>query len=327
MRSPSGSGKRAPSSNPSPPRSARSSSASARWSSGCSIGLLCDGHVLLEGVPGLAKTLTVRTLADAISAQFQRIQFTPDLLPADLIGTHDLQPADRRASPSARARSSPTSCSPTRSTAPRPRCSPRCSRRCRSGRSPSASTPTRCPSPFLVLATQNPIEQEGTYPLPEAQVDRFMLKVKVGYPTREEERVILDRMGGGEAARGASRSSRPEQIASARERRAADLHRRQGQGLHRRPGLRDARARASYGLKELGRLIEYGASPRATHLPDPGGPGARVPAPPRLRHARGHQGHRPDVLRHRVIAHLRGRGRGAHAEQIVQRVFERVEVP
>ena len=126
--------------------------------------------------------------------KFQRIQFTPDLLPADVVGTVIYNQRPRRVRVQAGARSSRTSCSPTRSTARPPRCSPRCSRRCRSARSRSATRPTRCPIRSSCMATQNPIEQEGTYPLPEAQVDRFMLMIKVGYPTREEERAIMDRM-------------------------------------------------------------------------------------------------------------------------------------
>ncbi len=164
------------------------------------IGLLSNGHVLLEGVPGLAKTLTVHTLADGISARFQRIQFTPDLLPADLVGHDDLQPAGRAASPSGRDRSSPTSSSPTKSTAPRPRCSRALLEAMQERQVTIGDKTYPLPEPFLVLATQNPIEQEGTYPLPEAQVDRFMLKVKVGYPSRDEERVIMDRMGGEDVA-------------------------------------------------------------------------------------------------------------------------------
>ena len=147
------------------------------------IGMLTNGHVLLEGVPGLAKTLTVRSLADCIDLDFQRIQFTPDLLPADLIGTmifdqstrKDFVPrkgpvftnvllADEINRAPAKVQSALLS-------------------RCRSARSPSVMTTYNLPHPFLVLATQNPIEQEGTYPLPEAQVDRFMLMIKVGYPT------------------------------------------------------------------------------------------------------------------------------------------------
>ena len=153
------------------------------------IGLLAGGHVLLEGVPGLAKTLTVRTLADAHRASTSPASSSrPTCCRPTSSAPQIYNPQHRRLHRPARARSSPTSSWPTRSTAPPPRCSPPCSRPCRSARSPSATRPTRCPQPFLVLATQNPIEQEGTYPLPEAQVDRFMLKVKVDYPTRDEER-------------------------------------------------------------------------------------------------------------------------------------------
>ena len=153
------------------------------------IGLLAGGHVLIEGVPGLAKTLTVRRSPRRCTRTFARIQFTPDLLPADVTGTTIYNPADGRVHAASRARSSPTSCSPTRSTARRPRCRPRCSRRCRSGRSRiGGETLSRCREPFLVLATQNPIEQEGTYPLPEAQVDRFMLKVAGRLPDARRRR-------------------------------------------------------------------------------------------------------------------------------------------
>src|SRR5687768_14894751 len=157
------------------------------------IGLLTGGHVLLEGVPGLAKTLTVRTLCHAISAKFARIQFTPDLLPADVIGTviynqqkgeftsklgpvfANLVLADEINRAPAKVQSALLEAMQERQVTIGDRTYP-------------------LPSPFIVMATQNPIEQEGTYPLPEAQVDRFMLKCKVGYPTREEERKIMDRM-------------------------------------------------------------------------------------------------------------------------------------
>src|SRR3954470_20992852 len=157
------------------------------------IGLLCNGHVLLEGVPGLAKTLTVRTFADALSALFQRIQFTPDLLPADLIGTviYNQQTssfavrkgpifanvilADEINRAPAKVQSALLESMQERQVT-------------------IGNNTFPLPQPFIVLATQNPIEQEGTYPLPEAQVDRFMLKVKVGYPTREDRRKIGARM-------------------------------------------------------------------------------------------------------------------------------------
>src|SRR6059058_5105939 len=159
------------------------------------IGLLTGGHVLLEGVPGLAKTLTVRTLCDAISAKFARIQFTPDLLPADVIGTviynqqkgeftsklgpvfANLVLADEINRAPAKVQSALLEAMQERQVTIGDKTYP-------------------LPEPFIVMATQNPIEQEGTYPLPEAQVDRFMLKVKVGYPTREDERKIMDRMTG-----------------------------------------------------------------------------------------------------------------------------------
>src|SRR5687767_11989196 len=178
------------------------------------IGLLCNGHVLLEGVPGLAKTLTVRTFADAINAAFMRIQFTPDLLPADLIGTviYNQQTssfavrkgpifanvilADEINRAPAKAQSALLEAMQERQVTIGDQTFP-------------------LPTPFIVLATQNPIEQEGTYPLPEAQVDRFMLKVKVTYPTREEERTIMDRMGGDRAPR-AEKCIGPEQITRAR---------------------------------------------------------------------------------------------------------------
>src|SRR5690349_8544504 len=159
------------------------------------IGLLTGGHVLLEGVPGLAKTLTVRTLCDAISAKFSRVQFTPDLLPADVVGTVIYNPqrgeftsklgpvfanlvlADEINRAPAKVQSALLEAMQERQVTIGDKTYP-------------------LPSPFIVMATQNPIEQEGTYPLPEAQVDRFMLKIKVGYPSREDERVIMDRMSG-----------------------------------------------------------------------------------------------------------------------------------
>src|SRR5580765_1231808 len=157
------------------------------------IGLLANGHILLEGVPGLAKTLSVKTLAQAIDATFHRLQFTPDLLPADLIGTLIYNPregvfttrrgpifaniilADEINRAPAKVQSALLEAMQERQVTIGDETFP-------------------LPSPFLVLATQNPIEQEGTYPLPEAQIDRFMLKLSVGYPSREEERLILDRM-------------------------------------------------------------------------------------------------------------------------------------
>ncbi len=148
------------------------------------IALVCGGHCLLEGVPGLGKTLMVRSLGEILSLSFSRVQFTPDLMPADITGTNMLtdDPSGERFLSFSAVRCSPISCSPTRSTAPRPRRSRRCWKRCRSKASPSAASCIVLESPFMVLATQNPIEMEGTYPLPEAQVDRFFFKLLLEYP-------------------------------------------------------------------------------------------------------------------------------------------------
>src|SRR5512140_3376545 len=178
------------------------------------VGLLADGHVLLEGVPGLAKTLAVRTLARGLDASFSRIQFTPDLLPADLVGTLVFNPktqefftrkgpvfahvllADEINRAPAKVQSALLEAMQERQVT-------------------IGDETHRLPEPFLVMATQNPIEQEGTYPLPEAQLDRFMLMVRVPYPTKGEEREIMDRMTSPVPAR-ASAVSAPEEVLSAR---------------------------------------------------------------------------------------------------------------
>src|SRR5512144_3027483 len=179
------------------------------------IGLLTGGHVLLEGVPGLAKTLAVRTIADAIDCAFSRVQFTPDLLPADVVGTQVYDPRTQTFS----ARKGPVFANVVLADEVN-----RAPAKVQSAlleamqeRQVTLGDETfPLPDPFIVLATQNPIEQEGTYPLPEAQVDRFMLKVKVGYPSREEERAIMDRIVVA-APPHAARVVGPAQLAAARE--------------------------------------------------------------------------------------------------------------
>jgi len=288
------------------------------------IGLLCNGHVLLEGVPGLAKTLTVRTLADAINASFMRIQFTPDLLPADLVGTMiynqqaasftvrkgpvftNVLLADEINRAPAKVQSALLEAMQERQVTIGDQTFP-------------------LPTPFIVLATQNPIEQEGTYPLPEAQVDRFMLKIKVGYPTREEEKVIMDRMGG-EKAPTASKVISPEHIARAR----AVMHQ-----IYVDEKVKDyilnivfaTREPSQYGLKDLVDYIEYGASPRATLALS-----QAAKAHAFLRH-RGFVTPEDvkavgfDVLRHRVSLTYEAEAEELSPEKIIQRVFDRVEVP
>jgi len=288
------------------------------------IGLLCNGHVLLEGVPGLAKTLTVRTFADCVSAAFQRIQFTPDLLPADLIGTviYNQQTASFavRKGPifanvilADEINRAPAKVQSALLEAMQER------------QATIGTTTFPLPSPFLVLATQNPIEQEGTYPLPEAQVDRFMLKVKVGYPSREEEKEILNRMSGESIPR-ASKVLSPEQIAQAR----SVMH-----GIYVDEKVKEyildivfaTRDPLKYGLKDLPEYIQYGASPRATIALT-----QAAKAHAFLRH-RGFvtpddvKAIGPDVLRHRVSLTYEAEAEDLTPEKIIQRVFERVEVP
>jgi MoxR-like ATPase len=288
------------------------------------IGLLCNGHILLEGVPGLAKTMTVRTFADGITARFRRIQFTPDLLPADLVGTMIFNQqagsftvrhgpifanvilADEINRAPAKVQSALLEAMQERQVTIGDHTYP-------------------LPEPFIVLATQNPIEQEGTYPLPEAQVDRFMLKVKVGYPSREEERVIMERMSGEEPPRATPVVS-TEQIARAR----SVVH-----GIYVDDKVKDyildvvfaTRDPAGNGMRDLAGSIEYGASPRATlflHL------AARAHA--FLRH-RGFvtpedvKAVGMDVLRHRVSLTYEAEAEELTPEAIVQRVFDRVPVP
>ena len=288
------------------------------------MGLLAGGHVLLEGVPGLAKTLVVSTIASAVDLSFKRIQFTPDLLPADLVGTQiydqrtgafsvrrgpvftQLLLADEVNRAPAKVQSALLESMQERQVTIGDQTFP-------------------LPEPFLVLATQNPIEQEGTYPLPEAQVDRFMLKVKVGYPTREEERAILDRMGVREPPR-AARAAGLAEITRARNLlpRVYVDERLKEYVVSLVLATRDPRG---HGLADLVPLVEYGASPRATLY--------LVAA------ARAHAFLRRrayvvpddvkavayDVLRHRIALSYEAEAEEVTPEKVVTRILERVEVP
>src|SRR2546430_6211517 len=155
------------------------------------VGLLTGGHILLEGVPGLAKTLAVRTLSEILDASFSRIQFTPDLLPADVVGTMVFDPRTQEFYPKRGPLFAHIVLADEINRAPA-KVQSALLEAMQEHQVTIGGTTYRLPEPFLVLATQNPIEQEGTYPLPEAQLDRFMLKLRIGYPSREEERPILD---------------------------------------------------------------------------------------------------------------------------------------
>src|SRR5450432_1364887 len=288
------------------------------------MGLLTNGHILLEGVPGLAKTLTIKSLAQTIKGKFSRIQFTPDLLPADVIGTmifnqqkHEfivrkgpifanfLLTDEINRAP-AKVQSALLEAMQERQVTIGDRTYP-------------------LPDPFIVMATQNPIEQEGTYPLPEAQIDRFMLMVKVGYPTREEERKIMDRMTGLEPLV-AQACVTPGELLEARK-VCKQVYVDDKVKEYIVDVVFATREPAKHGLKDVAPLIEFGASPRASIALNLA---ARAHA--FLRH-RGYvtpedvKAIGPDVLRHRLVLTYEAEAEEVTAEQIVRRVFEVVEVP
>ena len=288
------------------------------------IGMLADGHILLEGVPGLAKTLLVKTVSQAIDADFSRLQFTPDLLPADLVGTQIYNPrtaeftvhrgpifanlvlADEVNRAPAKVQSALLEAMQERQVT-------------------IGDTTYKLESLFLVLATQNPIEQEGTYPLPEAQIDRFMLKALVDYPVRDEERLIMDRMTGGDLPQVAPVISPGEMLGARQTVRSVYVDDRIKEYIldlvmaTRRPG--------ENGLSELDGLIAYGASPRAS---------IALVIAARARaflQGRGYVSPEdikriaPDVLRHRVIPTYEAEAEEVTSTDIVMNILDRVEVP
>jgi MoxR-like ATPase len=287
------------------------------------VGLLCGGHVLLEGVPGLAKTLAVRTLSQALDLSFKRIQFTPDLLPADVVGTQIYNPrtseftthqgpifanivlADEINRAPAKVQAALLEAMQERQVT-------------------IGDETFVLPTPFLVLATQNPIEQEGTYPLPEAQSDRFMLKVRVGYPTRAEELKILTLASAPplpiRPVAGADALSRAREVLAL---------------LRMEPVVAEyivdivhaTRDPEKAGLSDLARLVEFGASPRATLAL---AATARAHA---FLEGRGYvtpddvKAMGLDVLRHRILLTYEAEAEGLTAEEVIRRVFERVKTP
>ena len=288
------------------------------------IGMLSDGHILLEGVPGLAKTLTVKTLSDCIRTKFQRIQFTPDLLPADLIGTMIYHQKDGTFVPKKGPIFTNIVLADEINRAPA---------KVQSGlleamqeRQVTIGDATYpLDAPFLVLATQNPIEQEGTYPLPEAQVDRFMLKLKISYPTRQEELQITERMATG-AAIAVKPVIAPDDIMKAR-------------SVVNQVYLDDkikeyiidivfaTREPQKYGMPELQRLIEYGASPRASIYLHKA---ARAHAFLRRRGYVTPEDVKSvglDILRHRVILSYEAEAEERSPESVIKQIFDTVEVP
>ena len=287
------------------------------------IGVLCDGHVLLEGVPGLAKTLAVKTFASAIDARFQRIQFTPDLLPADLIGTLIFNQKDGVFTPKKGPIFANVILADEINRAPA-KVQSALLEAMQERQVTIGETTFPLPDPFLVLATQNPIEQEGTYPLPEAQIDRFMLKVKVGYPSREEEKQILERMTAVEPP-SAHRVITTEQIKAAR-RAVGEVYVDERIKDYVVAVVHATRRPSEFGL-DIGGLIQYGASPRATIFLTAASRAhafvrGRGYVTPEDVKAIGH-----DVLRHRLILTYEAEAQEVTPEDVVQRIFDAVEVP
>ena len=288
------------------------------------VGLLTGGHVLLEGVPGLAKTLTVRSLAEAMDAAFERIQFTPDLLPADVVGTMIYNQRTGDFSPRRGPIFANVLLADEINRAP-PKVQSALLEAMQEHQVTLGGETYPLPRPFLVLATQNPIEQEGTYPLPEAQVDRFMFKLRVGYPQRHEEREIMRRMSGRDPVP-LERVVAPDQILAARQ---------EIQGVYMDEKIEDyivaivhaTRAPAEFGIGTLAPLIQYGASPRASIYLSLC---ARANA---YLQGRGYvlpddvKAVGPDVLRHRIITSFEAEAEDVSSDDIVERVFAAVEVP
>ena len=287
------------------------------------VAMLAQGHLLVEGVPGLAKTLTIKTLAETVHGEFKRIQFTPDLVPADLVGTRiynqktgefstslgpvftNLLLADEINRAPAKVQSALLEVMQERQVT-------------------IAGISHKVPSPFLVMATQNPIETEGTYPLPEAQIDRFMMKVLVDYPTDEEEFVIVQRVTG--TAVTVSAVATTEQLAALQ----ADCRR-----IYVDPSLvqyavrlvSSTRNPARHGLNDLERFITFGASPRATiNLTE----GARALAMLRGRTYALPEDMTdliPDVLRHRLVLSYEALSEGLSADQVIGKIMAKIPAP
>jgi MoxR-like ATPase len=287
------------------------------------IGLLTRGHILLEGVPGLAKTLAVKTLSSAIDTRFQRIQFTPDLLPADLIGTMIFNPKDGTFYPKKGPIFSNLLLADEINRAPA-KVQSALLEAMQERQVTIGDTTYPLEEPFLVLATQNPIEQEGTYPLPEAQIDRFMLKLKIDYPDAKEERQILDLMARDEAIE-VAKVVRPGEILRVRQ---------VVKDVYMDDRLKDyivqlvlASRRPQDFKLDLKGLIQFGASPRATIFL---AQAARAHA---FIKGRGYvtpedvKAIGMDVLRHRIILTYEAEAEEVTTESVVSRIFDGVQVP
>ncbi len=289
------------------------------------IGMLTGGHVLLEGVPGLAKTLTVKSLSQCVDLDFQRIQFTPDLLPADLIGTMIYDQQSREFVPRKGPVFTNVLLADEINRAPA-KVQSALLEAMQEHQVTIGETSYKLPPPFLVLATQNPIEQEGTYPLPEAQVDRFMLMIRVGYPSREEERIIMDRVTERTMPETLDAVATPEQILESQ---------KAVREIYIDDKLKDyivdiifaTRQPEEHGMGELRDFIEFGASPRATIYLNLA---AKAHAFIRRRGYVTPEDIKSvayDVLRHRVILTFAAEAEEYTPEKVIEQILETIEVP
>jgi MoxR-like ATPase len=288
------------------------------------VGLLTGGHILLEGVPGLAKTLAVRTLAEIIHASFSRIQFTPDLLPADVIGTMVFNQKTQDFHVKKGPLFAQIILADEINRAPA-KVQAALLEAMQEHQVTIGGTTFRLDEPFLVLATQNPIESEGTYPLPEAQLDRFMLKVRVGYPSRDEEKEVLLRMSGGQEIT-VERLLEPATILSARN-AIANLYMDQKVVDYIVDLVRATRDPGLIGLTDLKPLVAFGGSPRASIAL---AQAARAHAFLRERAYVTPEDVRalaPDVLRHRVVLTFEAEAEDVTTDDVVSRVLGAVKVP
>ncbi len=289
------------------------------------VALLARGHVLVEGVPGLAKTMAIKTLAQTIGGDFKRIQFTPDLVPADLVGTRIYDQKAGRVPHLARARCSRTCCSRTRSIARPAKVQSALLEVMQERQVTIGRESHKVPDPFLVLATQNPIETDGTYALPEAQVDRFMLKVLVGYPTPTEEFVIVERQ--------TSAPTAPQLVLTAgAAARPAAAGGRACSSIRRSSSTRCASCSATrqpeaHGIRDLDRYITFGGSPRASiNL---------ILTAKALAFVRGRDYALPqdvldmalDVLRHRLVLSYEALTDDVTSDDLLRTIIARIPVP
>lgn len=289
------------------------------------VGLLSGGHVLLEGVPGLAKTLTVRCLATAIDTDFSRIQFTPDMLPADVTGTEIFNPKEGTYSIKRGPLFSNLVLADEINRAPA-KVQAALLEAMQERQVTIGGETFKFNEPFLVLATQNPIEQEGTYPLPEAQIDRFMLKVVVGYPSKDDERKIVDRMAGGQPEPTVSKVATAGQLIAAR--KAVDQifidDKVKNYVVDLVHATRDPKAA---GIADLEGMIEMGASPRASLFLTRAAKanaflqGRTYATPHDVKNLA------LDVLRHRVVVTYEAEAQGKKSEDVIERILAGVLVP